>query len=45
MPLFLICYYDKIHLPVRGFRGGEVEVFVELFVRWDEFELVDIEVC
>ncbi len=42
---FLICYYNQVHWPICGSDGGEVEVFVELFMRWNKFELVGREVC
>jgi hypothetical protein len=32
LPPFLICYYNEVYWPIRGFEGGEVEVFVELLV-------------
>ncbi len=40
MSPFLVCYYDEVHWPIRGSERGEVEIFVEFFVCWDEFELV-----
>ena len=45
LSLFLIRYYNQVHWPVCGSEGGEVEVFVELFMCLDEFELVSWEVC
>ena len=42
---FLNRYYNQVHWPIRESEGGEVEVFVEFFMCWDEFELAGWEVC
>ncbi len=42
---FLIRYYNQFHRLVCGSEGGEVKVFVELFMCWNELELVGSEVC
>ena len=37
---FLIRYYNQVYWSIYGYESGEVEVFVELFMCWDDFELV-----
>jgi len=42
---FPICYYNQIHWPICESEGGEIEIFVELLMYWDEFELVGWKAC
>ena len=42
---FLARYYNQVLWPVCGSEDGEVEVVDELFMCWDEFELVGWKVC